>query len=98
MRFTASKRPARAPQSLELPTCEGRQSIDLAYLRLRGLLEVGRYTTLTWSRWGEETGSIGLIAQQDGVRLNYRSTDREGVSVHIDELVPFVSAAAGSRP
>ena len=72
------------------PTCEGRQSIDLAYLRRRGLLEVGRYTTLTWSRWGEETGSIGLIAQQDGVRLKYRSTDREGVSVHVDELVPFV--------
>ena len=43
------------------PTCEGRQSIDLAYLRRRGLLEVGRYTTLTWSRWGEEEGSIGLI-------------------------------------
>ena len=24
------------------------------------------------------------------MRLNYRSTDREGVSVHINELVPFV--------
>ena len=24
------------------------------------------------------------------MRLKYRSTDREGVSVHIDELVPYV--------
>ena len=84
------------------PTCEGRQSIDLAYLRRRGLLEVGRYTTLTWSRWGEETGSIMLIAQQDGVRLRYQTKDREGAPVDVNELVPFAypparfGAAAGS--
>jgi hypothetical protein len=54
------------------PTCEGRLNIDLAWLRRRGMLTPGRYSTLTWSRSGEQTGSITLAAQSDGVRLIFR--------------------------
>ncbi len=71
------------------PTCEGRQSIDLADLRRRGLLEVGRYTTLTWSLGRQQTGSIALNAQHDGVRLRYQTKDRDGLPVDVDELVLF---------
>ena len=47
-------------------TCESCHSIDLAWLRRRGMLQLGRYSPLTWSLAGEQTGSIMLIAQHDG--------------------------------
>ena len=71
------------------PTCEGYLNIDLAWLRRRGMLQLGRRSAVTWSRSGEQTGSITLAAQTDGVRLIYRTTDREGAPVDVDELVPF---------
>lgn len=71
------------------PTCEGCHSIDLAWLRRRGMLEAGRWSTLTWSRGGRQTGSITIVAQHDGVRLKYRINDHGGTPVNVDELVPF---------
>jgi hypothetical protein len=44
-------------------------SIDLAWLRRRGILRkgwIGGSTTLTWSLDGEKTGSIGVLVQADG--------------------------------
>jgi len=72
------------------PTCEGCHSVDLAWLRRRGMLAPGRSSTLTWSRAGEQTGSITLVAQQEGVRLIYRTKDRDGAPVDVSELVAFV--------
>jgi hypothetical protein len=72
-----------------VPTCEGCHSIDLAWLRRRGMLTPGRYSTVTWSRWGEQSGSITLVAQSDGVRLLYRTKVHDGSPVDIDERVPF---------
>src|SRR5688572_4235134 len=66
------------------PTCEGCLGIDLAWLRRRGMLQLGRRSTVT-----EQTGSITLAAQSDGVRLIYRTTDRDGAPVDVSELVPF---------
>ena len=71
------------------PTCEAYHSIDLAWLRRREMLRLGRYSTLTWSLAGEQTGSITLAAQSDGVRLIYRTKDRDGAPIDVDELVPF---------
>ena len=45
------------------------------------MLQLGRYSSLTWSRGGEQTGSIMLIAQQDGVRLRYQTKDRDGLAL-----------------
>ena len=70
-------------------TCESCHSIDLAWLRRRGMLTPGRYSTLTWSQGGQETGSITLAAQHDGVRLIYQIKDRDGLPVKVDELVAF---------
>ena len=70
-------------------TCESCHSIDLAWLRRRGMLQLGRYSSLTWSQAGEQTGSITLIAQQDGVRLRYQTKDRHGSPADVNELVPF---------
>src|SRR5262245_41200841 len=52
------------------------------------MLKPGCRSTLTWSRGGEVTGSISLIAQVDGIRLLYRMT-RDGESLTVDDLVPF---------
>jgi DNA-directed RNA polymerase subunit RPC12/RpoP len=75
------------------PTCESTHSIDLAYLRRRGHLNPGHHCSLTWSRGGEQTGSIGIIVSHDGIRLNYAVTDRHGVRISINELVPFAYTA-----
>ena len=71
-------------------TCEGYLNIDLAWLRRRRMLTPGRSSTLTWSRDGEQTGSITLAAQHDGVRLMYRTKDRDGEPIDVNELVTFV--------
>jgi hypothetical protein len=71
-------------------TCESCLSIDLAWLRRRGMLQLGRHSPLTWSLAGEQTGSMMLIAQDDGVRLRYQMKDRDGFPVDVNELVPFV--------
>ena len=65
------------------------------------MLQLGRHSPLTWSLAGEQTGSIMLIAQDDGVRLRYQTKDRDGFSVDVNELVPSFtrppdSAAAGN--
>src|SRR4029450_5831289 len=79
--------------SLGAPTCEGCLNIDLAWLRRRGMLAPGRFSTLTWSRLGEQTGSITLAAQRGGVRLMYGTKGRDGMPVDVNELVTFVYTA-----
>jgi hypothetical protein len=74
-------------------TCEGAHSIDLAWLRRRGILELGNGTKLTSSWGGEETSSIGVLAQTDGLRLMYAVRARDGTKISVDELVPFVHTA-----
>jgi hypothetical protein len=75
------------------PKCEDYLNIDLAWLRRRRMLTPGRSSTLTWSWDGEQTGSITLVAQSDGVRLMYRTKDREGAPIDVNELVAFVYTA-----
>jgi len=53
------------------------------------MLTPGRYSTLRWSQGGQETGSITLAAQHDGVRLIYQTKDRDGLPVKVDEFVAF---------
>jgi hypothetical protein len=54
-------------------------SIDLAWLRRRGILRTGNRATLTWSRAGEQTGSIGVFVLADGLRLMYAVTAHDGI-------------------
>jgi hypothetical protein len=75
------------------PSCESMHSIDLASLRRRGMLEPGRISTVTWSVRGERMGEISLIAQENGVRLLYHITGRDGAKTSIDEIVSFAYTA-----
>jgi len=70
------------------PTCESARSIDLAWLRRRGMLKPGRYS-LTWSSRGEPSGSISIVTQAEGVRLLYWFTGSNGERSSVNEFVPF---------
>ena len=70
------------------PTCESAHSIDLTWLRRRGMLKPGPHS-LEWSRGGEPAGSISIVAQADGVRLLYWLTGPNGGRISVNELVPF---------
>src|SRR5215467_9559082 len=70
------------------PTCESARSIDLAWLRRRGMLKPGPHS-LEWSSRGEPAGSISVIAQVEGVRLLYWVTGSNGERSSVNEFVPF---------
>ena len=80
--------------------CHEYHSIDLAWLRRKRLFNVGRWSTLTWSRGGRETGSIRVECHSDGVRLNYRQRKPSDDWQDVDEFVPLVetpTAFGGKR-
>lgn len=74
-------------------------SIDLAWLRRQKLLNPGRWSTLTWSRRGEPTGSIRLEVFSCAVRLVYRHRPSGGYWRDVSEWVPLVETetAFGGR-
>jgi hypothetical protein len=55
------------------PTCESCKSIDVRELHRDNLLRSGRRFTLSWSRDGESTGSIGIETEQDTIVLIYKT-------------------------
>ena len=65
-------------------------SIDLAWLRRKKLFNVGRWSSLTWSRAGRETGSIRIECHANGVRLIYRHRRHGEDWQDVNELVPLV--------
>lgn len=80
--------------------CHDYRSIDLAWLRRKKLFNVGRWSTLTWSRAGRETGSIRIDCQQDGVRLIYRHREASEDWKDVNEFVPLIqtlTAFGGKR-
>ncbi len=79
--------------------CHEYHSVDLAWLRRKKLLSVGRWSTLTWSRAGHETGSIRVECLTEGVTLVYRHRRNGNDWQAVREFVPFVgtSAAFGGR-
>ncbi len=81
----------RSSFGLGVDKCHEFQSIDLTWLRKRKLDCVGVWSTLRWSRRGQETGSIRIEYLQRGLRLVYRTRLRGDEWVNVDEVVPFVS-------
>jgi hypothetical protein len=71
------------------PKCESYHSIDLAWLRRKGLPGTGLSSTLRWSRHGQETGSISLTVQEQGLQLRYQIRDDRGEPLAVSELISF---------
>ncbi len=80
--------------------CHEYRSIDLSWLRRKKLLNVGRWSTLTWSRSGQVTGSIRIECLPRGVKLIYRQRRNGEDWQDINEFVPLVDTPTpfgGSR-
>jgi hypothetical protein len=54
-------------------TVESRNSVSVKYLKEQGCLNEGISGTLSWSRNGEQCGSIGYRVKANGIQFNYRS-------------------------
>ncbi len=78
---------------LMVDKCHEMHSIDLAWLRRNKLLNDGRSCTLSWSRGGNQTGSIKLWYDYNHVRLVYRHRPRGGEWQDVDEKVPLAETA-----
>jgi len=62
-------------------TVEGTLSVDVNWLRRRGMLAPGRRFSLAWTCNGEPSGSIGGEARVDALLFRYRC-DGESVEQH----------------
>lgn len=73
--------------------CHEYHSMDLAWLRRKKLLQIGYWSTITWSRAGSVTGSIQIQCHKDGLRLNYKQRRQGEDWQDISEFVPLVVTA-----
>lgn len=69
--------------------CEDYLSIDLAWLQRQNSLKHGNSGTITWSRRGQERGSIRYRTEADGLRLIYRASKGGQEWRDVNELIPF---------
>lgn len=70
--------------------CHEFHSIDLAILKRKNLLRDGYWSTLTWSRGGQKTGSISLGWLGAAVILQYRTQTNGEDWKDVREIVPLV--------
>lgn len=82
----------RASAGVSADKCNDYHSIDIAWLRRHGLAQIGRWSTLRWSRGGRETGSIQIQYLDHGLRLVYRH-GRGDNWTGVDEIVPFIATS-----
>jgi hypothetical protein len=67
------------------------RAIDIAWLRRRGATNVGYSATITWSRHGQQTASIGYTVTWNGLRLRYHYTPYGGIPQDVDEVIPITT-------
>ena len=74
-------------------------SIDLAWLRRQKLLNPGRWSSLSWSRRGQPSGSIRIDVLANAVRLVYRHRRGGEEWQDVSEVIPLVETetAFGGR-
>jgi hypothetical protein len=83
----------RATFGLDADLCHRSHSIDLARLNREWQVRPRRWSILTWSARGKETGSIRLTATDSGIVLCYRARSRAGEWRDILETVPLETTA-----
>ena len=79
------------PRSYTTSTVDQFQSIDIGWLRRQGAHTIGASGRITWSRNGNDTGSIGYAVETEGIRLRYTCTPRGGTPEHITELIALTT-------
>ena len=89
-----SRKSGRRPSfGFAVSKCHELHSVDLARLNRKQLLVPGRWSTLTWSRGGEVTGSIRILCLEGALRLVYRAREGGDEWVDLSETIPLVATA-----
>jgi hypothetical protein len=73
--------------------CEDYNSIDLAWLKRKKMLNPGLSSSIQWSRCGQEIGSIRIQTFDDAVRVIYNQKRSDGEWQPVDERIPLVRTA-----
>ena len=79
-----------ASYGLMVDKCHEFHSVDLAWLRHRKLLRTGHWSTISWSRGGNPTGSIRIAGMPGGVQLSYRHRRSGDEWQDVSEFVPLI--------
>lgn len=82
-------------------TVEGCLMLDVNRLHRAGHLEPGRRSTQVWTRGGAFFASVGVRAEEDLLRLEYRVTRRGGSPEDVEQtvrLARFGCHLGGARP
>ena len=69
--------------------CEDMLSLDMSTLRRLKYLTPGTRRTIHWSLEGERVASIEVVAEVDGIRLIYSTTNASAHSTPIDEFIRY---------
>ena len=71
-------------------TTESQHRIDIRWLKKQGFLVPGSFASLSWSRNGKSTGSIGCKVTEDVMILNYRhKPSRGGEWEDVEQRISF---------
>lgn len=70
-------------------TTESHKQIDIRWLRKQGCLRNGVAGSLSWSRHGERTGSIGYRIEADRMVLHYRHRIKGGDWEDVEQIISF---------
>ena len=70
-------------------TTESQHRIDIRWLKKQGYLRPISFGSLSWSRRGEQTGSIGFRMEEDRMVLNYRHRPHGGEWESVEQEVFF---------
>jgi hypothetical protein len=68
---------------------EGQYRIDIRWLKKQGYLWPGFAGSLSWSRRGEQTGSIRYCMAENRMILNYRRQPRGGEWEDVEQKISF---------
>ena len=82
------------------PVAEDYCFLDINYLKRNGYLRPGRSSIQSWTCGGKDAGSVGLIAHEDSIELDYRHTHAgESEDVHYTVQLTYTSCNyGGTRP
>lgn len=70
-------------------TTESQHGIDIRWLKKHGHLRPGMIGSLSWSRRGEQTGSIGYRMEAEKMILNYRHRPNGGEWEEVKQNIYF---------
>ena len=68
---------------------ESQHRVDIRWLKKQKYLNPGFSGSLSWSRRGENTGSIGFRVEENKMILKYRHKPRDGAWEPIEQVIYF---------